>query len=264
MLEVKDVCDTAFSKWPVSRYYNWAEGSLKAADDDRSVATIREYLADNIADVRLSAQDANAATSMVQVFVDAASTIRDKLTQMKQLAEEAAYGYCPDLKRASLQKQVGALAADINKIAANTGYVDNTEPGVNKLLSGRGETIERRIDKVRTIKLFPKDLTFNIEDVNLTNDAAGAWKAIKTAVKAATEYTDYLGSQARILQDSIATIEGKLTTAAGFDSSSFETETAKQITTHLANQISENPLISSKTQSNITPDEALYLLKMED
>ncbi len=263
MLEVKDVCDTAFSKWPVSRNYNWAEGSLKAADDDRSVATIREYLADDIADVRLSAKDANAATSIVQTFVDAASTIRDKLTQMQQLAEKAAYGYCPDLKKSSLQKQLEALAADINKIVADTSYIHDTEHGVNKLLSGQGETIERRIDKVRTIKLFPRNLTFNIEDVNLTNDAAGTWKVIKTAVKAATEYTDYLGSQAKILQDSMATIERKMTAAAGFDSSSFETDTAAQITTNLAKQISENPLLSSKTQSNITPDEALYLLKME-
>jgi flagellin-like hook-associated protein FlgL len=264
MLEVKDVCDTAFSKWPVSRDYNWAEGTLKAADDDKSVATIREYLADNIADVRLSARNANAATSMVQTFFDAASTIRDKLTQMKQLAEEAAYGHCPDLTKASLQKQLGTLAADINDIVADTGYVDDTEHGANKLLSGQGETIENRIDKTRTIKLFPRNLSFNIEDVNLTNDAVGAWKAIKTAVKAATEYTDYLGSQAEILQDSMATIEAKMAAAAGFDSSSFETETAQQITTNLAKKISENPLISSRTQSNITPDEALYLLKMED
>ncbi|UCF43470.1 MAG: hypothetical protein JSV99_00650 [Planctomycetota bacterium] len=261
MLEVNDVCDTAFSKWPVSRDYNWAEGTLKAADDDRSVAKIREYLADNIADVRLGAQDANAATSMVQMFVDAASTIRDKLTQMQQLAEQAAFGYCPDLKKASLQKQLTALAADINKIVADTGYVDDTEHGVNKLLSGQGETIERRIDKTRTIKLFPRNLTFNIEDVNLANNAAAAWKVIKTAVKAATECTDYLGSQAKILQDSMAVMEGRMAAAADYDSTTFETETAQQITTHLAKQISENPLISSKTQSNITPDETLHLLK---
>jgi flagellin-like hook-associated protein FlgL len=264
MLEVKDVCDTAFSKWPVSRHYNWADGTLKPAADDRSVAKIREYLADNIADVRLSARNANAASSMVQMFVDAASDIRDKLIQMQQLAEEAAYGYCPDLKKAVLQKQLGTLAADINKIVADTSYTDDTEEGVNKLFSGQGDTIERRIDKTRTIKLFPKNLTFNIEDVNLKQDTTKAWKVISTAAKAAAEYTDYLGSQTKILQDSMATIERKMTAAAGFDSSSFETETAQQITTYLAKKISENPFLSSKTQSNITPDEALYLLKMED
>ena len=261
MLEVKDVCDTAFNKWPVSRDYNWAEGTLKPAEDDRSVARIREYLADDISSVRLTAANASAATSTVKMFVDAASSIRDKLTQMEQLAKEAAFGYCPDLKKASLQKQLAALAADINKIVADTSYIDDTEEGVNKLFSGEGETIERRIDKTRTIKLFPRNLTFNIEDVNLTKDAIGAWKVIKTAVKAATEYTDYLGSQAKILADSMAAIESKMAAAAGFDSTSFETQTAQQITTHLAKQISENPLLSSKTQSNITPDEALYLLK---
>jgi flagellin-like hook-associated protein FlgL len=264
MLEVKDVCDTAFSKWPVSRNYNWAEGSLKPAADDRSVATIRQYLGGNIADVRLSTRNANAATSIVQTFVEAASTIRDKLTQMQQLAEEAAYGYCPDLKKASLQEQLGTLAADINKTVADTSYIDDTKEGVNKLFSSQGETIERRIDNTRTIKLFPKNLTFNIEDVKLTSDATKACKAIKTAVKAATEYTDYLGSQAEILADSTATMEGRMAAAAGFDSSSFETKTTQQITTQLAKQISENPKISSRTQSNISPDEALYLLKMED
>ncbi len=264
MLEVKDVCDTAFSKWPVSRDYNWAEGTLKPAEDDRSVAKIREYLADNIADVRLSAQNANAATSTVRIFFDAASAISDKLTQMEQLAEQAAYGYCPHLKKAALQNQLATLAADINKIVGDTGYIDDTEQGVNKLLGGQGETIEIRIDHTRTIKLFPKNLTFNIDDLNLTSDATEAWKVIKTAVEAAAECTDYLSSQAEILADSMAVMESRMAAAAGFDSGSFETETAQQITTHLAKQIPENPLISSTTQCNITPDETLHLLRLED
>lgn len=264
MLEVNEVCDTTFTKWPISRDYNWAESTLNPAEDDRSVAKIREYLADNIADVRLNGQNANAATSTVRMFLNAASSIRDKLTQMQQLAEQAAYGYCPDLKKASLQKQLETLAADINKIVADTSYTDDTEPGVNKLFSAQGKTIEKYIDKTRTIKLFPKNLTFNIEDVNLTIDATAAWKVIKKAAKAATEYTDYLGSQAKILADSTEIMESRMAAAADYNSTSFETETAQQITTHLANQISENPPTSSQAQSNITPDEALSLLKMED
>ena len=264
MLEVNDVCDTAFSKWPVTCDYNWAEGTLEPAEDDRSVARIREYLADDISDVRLTAANANAATSTVKMFVDAASSIRDKLTQMQQLAEQAAFGYCPDLRKASLQKQLAALAADINKTVADTSYIADTEEGINKLFSAEGQTIERRIDHTRTVKLFPKNLTFNIDDVSLTQDATAAWQLIRTAAKEANEYADYLSSQAEILADSMATVDSKMAAAADYDSETFETQIAQQITTNLANEISENPLLSANIQSNIISDDALYLLKMED
>lgn len=259
MSEIEGVFKVPFRNWRFREDYNWAEGSHTALDD-RAVATIREYLSGNVVDVRLSAQNSNAATSVVQMFVEAAAGIRDKLGVMEELAEKSAYGNYSELAKAEVQEQVEALAAEINKIVDDTSYVEDAEGGVNKLLSGQGETIEAYIDKTRSIRLFPRDLSFNVEDVDLTGDASGAHKVIRAAGQAASEYADYLNSQAEILADSMAGFESELAAASGLESDELETETAEEIAVYIAEKISAEPVTSLESQSNITPDEALYLL----
>ncbi len=259
MSEIDGVFKVPFRNWWFREDYNWAEGSYSALDD-RAVATIREYLDGNVVDVRLSVQNSNAATSVVQMFVEAATGIRGKLSVMEELAEKSAYGDCSDLAKAEMQEQVEALVAEINKIVDDTSYVKDAEGSVNKLLSGHGETIEAHIDKTRSIRLFPRDLSFNVEDVDLTGDASGAHKVIRAAVEAAGEYTDYLNSQAEILADSMAGFESELAAAAGLESDEFETETAQEIAAYIAKKLSEEPVTSLESQSHISGDEALYLL----
>jgi flagellin len=259
MSQIEGVFKVPFRNWWFREDYNWAEGSHTALDD-RAVATIREYLSGNVVDVRLSAQNSNAATSVVQTFVGAAVAIHDKLGVMEELAEKSAYGDYSDLAKAEMQAQVQALAGQINKIVDDTSYVEDAEEGVNKLLSSQGETVEAYIDKSRSIRLFPRDLSFDVEAVDLTGDARSAHKVIRATRQAASEYADYLNSQAEILADSMAGFESELAAASGFESDELETETAEQIAAYIAEKISAEPVRSLESQSNITPDEALYLL----
>ncbi|MHC4150147.1 MAG: flagellin N-terminal helical domain-containing protein [Planctomycetota bacterium] len=259
MSEIDGVFKVPSRNWWFREDYNWAEGS-HAALDDRAVATIREYLDGNVVDVRLSAQNSNAATSVVQMFVEAAAAIGEKLGVMEELAEKSAYGDYSDLAKAEMQEQVEALAGQINKIVDDTSYVEDAEGGVNKLLSGQGETVEAHIDKSRSVRLFSRDLSFNVEDVDLTGDASDAHKVIRAAGEAASEYTDYLNSQAEILADSMAGFESELAAAAGLESDELKTETAQEIAAYIAEKLLEEPEVSLESQSNISGDEALYLL----
>jgi len=254
MLEIERVFKSYFQNRLFSGDYNWSNGTYGLPDNDSDVAIIREFLQGNIADIRLSAQKANAVTSMVQTFEDAAIAIRDKLILMEQLAEKAAFSYYPTDK-ASMQNQFEALATDINDIVNSTEY-DN-----NKLLTANGKTISKSIGNGYSINLFPRDLKFNTENVDLIKDAKTAFVVVKDALKQANEYADYLNSQNKRLQNAMATIENKMASAAGLESTDLETNIAQQITTSLATKISENPDMSSQSQSNITSDEALYLLK---
>jgi flagellin-like hook-associated protein FlgL len=261
MSEIEGVFKTTFRNWWFREDYNWTKGTYNQPGNDKAIATIREYLGGNAADVRLSVQDANATTSMVQTFADAATTIRNKLRLMEELAEKAAYGYYTDTDKASMQKKLEALATDINGIADNTSHVDDTKGGKNKLLSAKGETIERRIDKIRTVKLFPKNLSFDITSADLTKDAKAALTTIKNALKQTKEYTNYLNNQNKILQNETTIIESRMASAAGIERGEFETKIAQEIMDDIEAMISDEPDTSTQTQSNITPDEALYLLK---
>jgi len=255
MLEIESVFKSYFQNWVFSGDYNFSDGTYGVPDDDSEIAIIREFLQGNISDVRLSAQNANAATSMVQMFVDAAVTIRDKLTVMEQLAEEAANGYYTSTDKASMQKQFEQLAKDINDI------VDTTEYDNNKLFTANGRVISRPLGNGQTINLFARDIALDITNLDLTKDAKAALAAVKNELKQVNEYSEYLSSQNKRLQDAMAIIESRIAGAAGIEPSDFGAKIAQKMASYLAAQIEDEAYISSQSQSNITADEALYLLK---
>ncbi|MHC4571861.1 MAG: flagellin [Planctomycetota bacterium] len=258
MPAVETVFKLPVRNWLFPENYNWAKGKYKVAGEDREIAIIREYLLGNTANVRLTAQQANDAVSMLQTFDDAAATIRNNLTLMVELAEEALKDYYSHTDRASMQKELEELAKIINDIAANTEY-DN-----NKFFTVDGQAISSSLGNGQTINLLPKDLSFNIENVDLTKDAKSALATIKDTLKKTSEYTDYLSSQNERLQNAMTTIERRTAAATGIESGVFETKIAQKIMAYLAAMISEQPNIFSNSQANITPDEALQLLKDAD
>lgn len=255
MSGVDGVFKTAFRNWLFREDYDWATGSHKKAGTDKEIAVIRGFLLSNTANVRLSAQEANSAVSVVQMFDDAATSIRGALASMEKLAEKATKSYYTDKEKASMQKELEGLAKDINDIVNNTKY------NGNKLFTSAGQVITRSIGRERTIALFAKDLSFDAGSVDLATDAQGALATIKNALKQASEYTTYVKSQNKFLQDAMATIEHKMAGAVGIDSSSFQTKIMEQLITNISAAISNDTDTSTQIQSNITADEALKLLK---
>ena len=255
MSETEGVPKVASRDWLFPENYDWAKGSYKAAGDDREVAVIREYLLGNTADVRLSAHNANAAISTVQTFEHAANSIYDKLVLMEEVAEKAVNGDYTTTEKVSMQEQLQDLAEQIN----NT--VNNTEYKGNKLFTSEGQVIAKSISNDRSIRLFAKDLSFSLENVDLTKDAKAALTTIQNARTKTGEYTDYIKSQSTLLQNAMATIEQNIASAIGLESSDFETETMKQFVENLSTGISNDKAISTEMQANITPDEALHLLR---
>lgn len=255
MFEIESLFKSDFQNRVIRDGYNFSDGTYGIPDNDSDVAIIREFLQGNIADVRLSAQNAYAATSTVQMFVDAAVIIRDKLTLMEQLAHKAANGRYTRIDKASMQQEFEQSANDINEIVDNTGYENN------KLFTANGHVISLPLGNGQTIHLFARDLTVDTTNMDLTKDAKAALATIKNEVKQANEYHEHLSSQNTRLQNAMATIESRMAGAAGFTSSHFTMIREQNITRYLSTRIQYEPYISSQSQSNITADEALYLLK---
>lgn len=255
MLEIESLFKSDFQNRVIRDGYNFSDGTYGIPDNDSDVAIIREFLQGNIADVRLSAQNSYAATSTVQMFVDAAVIIRDKLTLMEQLAQKAANGYHTRTDKASMQQEFEQSANDINEIADNTGYKNK------KLFTANGQVISLPLGNDRTIHLFAKNLTIDITNMDLTKDAQAALATIRNEVKQAKEYHEHLSSQNKRLQNAMAIIDRRMAGAEGFTSSDFTTITAQKITSYLSAKIHDEPYISYQCQSNMTVDEALYLLK---
>jgi len=255
MLEIESLFKSSFQNRVFSGDYNFSDGTHGVPDNDSNIAIIREFLQGNISDVRLSAHNANPATSMTRMFVEAAVDIRDKLILMEQVAQKAADGYYTSTDKASMQKKFEQLAKEINDIVNNTEYENN------RLFTSTGRVISRPLGNGRTINLFSRDLTLDITNLNLTRNAKAALAIIKNELKEANEYSEYLLSQNKLLQDAMATIENRIASAAVIEPGDFEMKIAQNITSYLATRIREEPFISSQSQSNITADETLYLLK---
>lgn len=258
MLEIETLFKSYFDHWSLSDDYRLSYGNYELKDNDREMAIIREFIQGNVADGRLSALESNSDVSMVQMFIDAAETIHSKLKLMEQLAEKASKGYYTSTDKNSMQKILELLGNDINSI------VNNTEYDGNKLFTSEGETITkvimRTVGSVSTINLFAKDLSVDVNNLDLTTDAEGAQAAIREAIKQASEVTTYLKSQNQLLLDAMAVIEETVSSAAGINTGEFGSKIINKMMSYLTSAIRNAPYISSQIQSNITAKEVLYLL----
>jgi hypothetical protein len=174
---------------------------------------------------------------------------------MEQLAQKAANGYYTSIDKASMQQKYEQSAKDINEIVVSTEHENN------KLFTANGQVITLPLGNGQTIHLFARDLAVDITNMDLTEDAKAALATIKKQVKEAKEYHEYLSNQNKRLQNAMAVIESRMAGAAGIKPSDFGVKIAQETTSFLAVKIQDEPYISSKSQSNITADEALYLLK---
>ncbi len=80
------------------------------------MATIRELLNGNIADVRLSAREASTALSIIQIFANAVDSIAVKLARMEELAKKASSPDYSQVQIEAMQKELQDLATEINDI----------------------------------------------------------------------------------------------------------------------------------------------------
>ncbi len=219
------------------------------------MATVRELLDGNIADVRLSAREASTAISIIQTFANAADGITAKLAKMEELAKKAS---SPDYSRVeieAMQKEFKSLGKEINETVKNTEY------DFNKIFTSAGESISIPIGDGSSVDIFARDFSFNSQGLDLTANPKSALSIIKKAITNLNEYRQYLKRQAARVEDATATIESELESAMGVESDDFTPEVAIETAVHIASQVSQDSSTAFGTQANVTADKALQLLK---
>jgi flagellin len=240
--------------WGTRDVYRPIEESQTLSHDGRPVAVIAEFVRGRTADIRIGAHDASEAVSMTQMFADAAVDIYSKLSQMQRLAERAANSLCSSLEKADMQQQFQQLASQVNFLAENTQY------DCNNLFTTAGETVSVSLGDEQYIHLFPKDLSFSGDTLDLTTEPQIALRTIQNAAESAGEYRQYLAGQLEYLEDAMATYDRKLDTM-DIDSDGFTTTIAAEITGRITEQIRENTEPILQIQANVIPERAAHLLK---
>ena len=95
---------------------------LDTAGDDAAGLAIRELMRADIAALNQGVRNANDAISLIQTADGALAVIDEKLTRMKELAEQAATGTYTTVQRDIINSEYQAMAAEIDRIANATNF----------------------------------------------------------------------------------------------------------------------------------------------
>ena len=219
-----------------------AQSSLSTA-----VATNKGY-ADNVSE----------GVSLVQTNQGYVSSISDKLSTMKQLAEDAASGDYTAAQVAVMQLDLEYLVDDIDAIA--DGAVGETH-----LLTADNATVVVDIGNSFVIDIDTHDLTdsgLEIDNLDLTTDAAGAVVAIDAAIAEVDSYSTTLTIKADALESSAAILEAESDSLLAVQSGIERTDAALMIVGLLAASSTSSFVTFLAAQANITSQTALGLLSV--
>ena len=95
---------------------------INSAADDAAGLAIRELMRTDIASLQQGVRNANDAISLIQTADGALGVIDEKLTRMKELAEQAATGTYDSTQRLMIESEYQAMASEITRIANATDF----------------------------------------------------------------------------------------------------------------------------------------------
>ena len=255
---IRNVLDFSYGAYVVNGAYSGNSNPAGAPNGNDAVATIRELLDGNIADVRLSAREASTAVSIIQTFANAADGIAAKLAGMEELAKKAS---SPDYSRVqveAMQTELKDLAKEINDIVKGTEY------NYNKIFTAVGESISISIGDGSSVDIFARDFSFNSQGLDLTTDQKSALSNIKKTITNLNEYKQYLNRQVARVEDATAIIESELESAMGVGLDDFTMDFAIETAFHIARQLSQDSSTALDMQANTEHSISLQLLRNRD
>ena len=95
---------------------------VNSAADDAAGLAIRELMRTDITALQQGVRNANDAISLIQTADGALGVIDEKLTRMKELAEQAATGTYDSTQRLMIESEYQAMASEITRIANSTDF----------------------------------------------------------------------------------------------------------------------------------------------
>ncbi|MFH1140010.1 MAG: flagellin [Pseudomonadota bacterium] len=95
---------------------------INSAADDAAGLAIRELMRSDITVLRQGIRNASDGISLIQTAEGAMSVIDEKLTRMKELAEQAATGTYTTVQREIMNSEYVAMAKEIDRIANATDF----------------------------------------------------------------------------------------------------------------------------------------------
>jgi flagellin len=187
-----------------------ASGSriVRAADDAAGLA-ISEKMKATIRSTRQDVRNANDGISIIQTAEGGMNEVSNILTRFRELSIQAASDTVSDTERGFIDKEVGQLRQEVDRIAKSTGF------NGKKLLSGEGEDMDIQIGQNN--RPDQDRMTLALSHINTTVDHLGLSGISVASKESAQDNLDKIDNAIKLLSGNraeLGALQNRLQSAA--------------------------------------------------
>ena len=262
---------------------------VNSAADDAAGLAIRELQRADIATLQQGARNANDAISMIQTADGALGVVDEKLTRMKELAEQAATGTYDSTQRLMIESEYQAMASEITRIANATDFngihllngtlssSTHDGSGMNstgklKVHFGTGNdsaedyyyiTIGSATASSLGVGNQAVDSTGAMRDggtVSTQEAAQKSLEAITQAIVSKDKIRAHLGSMQNRLENTITNLNTQAENLQAAESRISDVDVATEMTQFVREQILTQSAVAMLSQANSLPQMAMKLI----
>jgi|UniRef100_A0A7C3V3T1 flagellin len=253
---------------------------INSASDDAAGLAIREMMRTDIKVLNQGVRNANDALSMIQTADGALSVIDEKLTRMKELAEQAATGTYTSAQRLIMDSEYQAMASEITRIANATDFngvklLDGSLSGTAldgsqqmKIHFGTGNSSAEDYYYIKigaaTAKALGVGNSITVGAAGYTistqSAAQNALEAIDNAIMSKDNIRANLGALSNRLSNTISNLTIQAENLQAAESRISDVDVATEMTEFVRNQILTQAAVAMLAQANSLPQLALRLI----
>jgi len=263
---------------------------VNSAADDAAGLAIRELQRADITTLHQGARNANDAISMIQTADGALGIIDEKLTRMKELAEQAATGTYDSTQRLMIESEYQAMASEITRIANATDFngihllngtlssdshdgSGMTASGKLKVHFGTGNdsaedyyyiTIGSTTASALGVGNQAYDTATNTlragGTVSTQQAAQQSLEAITKAIVSKDKIRAHLGAVQNRLENTITNLNTQAENLQAAESRISDVDVATEMTSFVRNQILTQSAVAMLSQANSLPQMAMKLI----
>ena len=257
---------------------------VNSAADDAAGLAIRELMRTDITALQQGVRNANDAISLLQTADGALAVIDEKLTRMKELAEQAATGTYDSTQRLMIESEYQAMASEITRIANATDFngihlLDGNLSSDTHVGSGMTSTGKMKIH-FGSANDSAEDYYYiqigssTASSLGVGNEATGtdgmtistqeaaqkALVAVTNAVVSKDKIRAHLGALQNRLENTVSNLTTQAENLQAAESRISDVDVATEMTQFVRNQILTQSSVAMLSQANSMPKMAMQLI----
>ena len=261
---------------------------VNSAADDAAGLAIRELMRTDITALQQGVRNANDAISLIQTADGALGVIDEKLTRMKELAEQAATGTYDSTQRLMIESEYQAMASEITRIANSTDFNGihllngnlSSSTHIGAALSATGKlkvhfgTANDSAEDYYYIQIgastasalgvgnqaTASSATADARTVSTQEQAQKALLGLTNAVVSKDKIRAHLGALQNRLENTISNLTTQSENLQAAESRISDVDVATEMTSFVRNQILTQSAVAMLSQANSMPQMAMQLI----